>query len=251
MNSNSYQRHIDFEAVFNFRDLGGYHTQDGRAVRWRRLFRSGELFYMTEADLGKANDELGIATVVDLREPATVANRTNQGLLESAIGIHNIWLVEDFDKLNARYPAFPGSLAEDYSMRFRESEFGHRLVTALKAIAEQDSQPAVFHCSAGKDRAGMLAAVILGVLGVSDEDIVSDYAMTARNMPRTLDRWWSEPESFWPFAELPRTIWDARPETMEYLLDWVRNVHGSMRAYAKSQGADESLFQRLEDTLLE
>ncbi|HJM76239.1 MAG TPA: tyrosine-protein phosphatase, partial [Dehalococcoidia bacterium] len=62
-------RHIEFEATFNFRDIGGYETAGGGTVRWRRVFRSGALDLLTEADQLRFRDEFGIATVVDLRHP--------------------------------------------------------------------------------------------------------------------------------------------------------------------------------------
>ena len=67
MKQASDNRRIEFEGVANFRDLGGYETADGRTVRWRQLFRSDALHYMTKRDAVRARDELGIRTVIDLR----------------------------------------------------------------------------------------------------------------------------------------------------------------------------------------
>ena len=137
-------------------------------------------------------------------------------------------------------------------MRLNQPEFGGGIVEALETIASLDKGATVFHCSAGKDRAGKLAAVILGILGVPDEDIVRDYAMSARYMPRQIDYWWeNDPESSPYFERLLAYMYDSRPETMEHVLETLYRKHGSIRGYVEAHGGNESLFGRLEDALLE
>ena len=248
-----YERHIAFDGVFNFRDLGGYRTQNGRTVRWRRLFRSSVLHHITEADVARARDELGLATIIDLREPKAARRQTSPYLLVPPFRYRNVWLIEDIERLAARLASFPVSMAEDYLQTFSLLEFGNRIVAALEAIAEPSACPAVFHCAAGKDRTGMLAAVILGVLGVSDEDIARDYAETARHMPLLVDRWWELDRELTIKISQSMTLssYDARPETMEAVLAKLRHDYGSMRGYVLAQGAGDALLKRLEDTLLE
>jgi protein tyrosine/serine phosphatase len=72
------QHRIAFEQCFNFRDLGGYHTQGGGTIRWRRLFRSDTPYYMTDDDLKRAREELGIVTVIDLQAPARAQSEVSQ-----------------------------------------------------------------------------------------------------------------------------------------------------------------------------
>lgn len=67
MESQSLSRQIEFESIFNFRDLGGYPTSDGNAVTWRRLFRSGQLHEMTKGDFKRLREHIGLASVIDLR----------------------------------------------------------------------------------------------------------------------------------------------------------------------------------------
>ena len=81
----SFERHIPFEGVFNFRDLGGYRTRDGRTVRWRRLFRSDELHLMTNAEVAEARGVLGLTTVIDLRDPKVVAQDGTGPLIKPPI----------------------------------------------------------------------------------------------------------------------------------------------------------------------
>ena len=89
-----HERHIPFERVLNFRDLGGYRAADGRAVRWRRLFRSDAPGNMSEADERKAREELSIVTVIDLREPAIVERGGVASFVEPE-SLHHIPLLND------------------------------------------------------------------------------------------------------------------------------------------------------------
>ena len=131
--------------------------------------------------------------------------------------------------------------------------YGEGIVQALRTIAEPTALPAVIHCSAGKDRTGLVAAALLGVLGVNDEDIVRDYALTARYMPGLLDHWWkndSKTESN-RYQRLPPYIYDARPESMEHVLDTLNRRYGGMRGYVRRHGGDAALIHNLEKALLE
>ena len=180
-----YERHIPFESVFNFRDLGGYHTRDGRTVQWRRLFRSSEIQRMTAAEAAYVRDDLGVRTIIDLRQPTVTARDGKGPLAEGPVSYVNIALYsDDLAASLARLRLAPPPMMEDYLQRLKQPQCGEGIVQALHIIAQQTSGATVFHCAAGKDRAGVLAAVILGLLGVPEGDIVQDYAMSAKYMPR-------------------------------------------------------------------
>ena len=246
-----YERHIPFENVFNFRDLGGYTTRAGQTVRWRRLFRSSEIHRMTDAEAAYAREHLSVRTVIDLRQP-TVTVRDGAGPL-AAGPVHYINIALYNDELAATMAQqrhSPPPMVEDYLWRLKQWQCGAGIVQALGIIAEQPSGATVFHCAAGKDRTGLLAAIILGLLGVPEEDIVKDYALSARYMPRQIDHWWTtEPESPY-FMHLPAYMYDSRPETMEEVLTTLCRAYGSIRGYVEAHGGTPALFRRLEETLL-
>ena len=120
-------------------------------------------------------------------------------------------------------------------------------------ISEPGVCPAVFHCTAGKDRTGVLAAMTLGLLGIEDEDIARDYAMTDRFMPRVLERSRTNPNAEATAAQqtAPSFTKQARQGTMTALLDGVRAEHGSVRAYLEKHGLDDTVLHRLEDAVLD
>jgi protein-tyrosine phosphatase len=204
--SRSSPRHIHFESVPNFRDLGGYRTHDGCTVAWRRLFRSAALHKMNDREMARLKQEISPRAVIDLRSPKDPEG-TPEVLLLKAIDARyypmpfSTWpwpgsskrpdgtaYVKDEAKahLNAT------NMGEIYLYRISEKPFGKRLVDALEVIAERNNHPLVFHCSAGKDRTGVLAAMVLTAMGVVDQDVVDDYTLSAPLMKRIRDRMTSD-----------------------------------------------------------
>ncbi len=251
MTVNSFERHIRFEGCFNFRDLGGYRTVDGRSVRWRRLFRSDRLQLLTEDDGFRVRNDLGIAAVIDLR-PRRASGDAGRGPLAKpptryqSVPLYDGDLAQAADRLRA-----VSSLAEWYAEQLRWPEFGRRIVEAQTAIAEPDIGPTVFCCTMGKDRTGMLAALILGALDVVDEDIIEDYALSSRYIGEAYDALRADPEQAANLELLPPHAFEARPETMATTLATLRSEYGSIREYLETGGAGPSLFQQLEAALLE
>src|SRR3972149_641657 len=85
-----YSRQIKFEAIHNFRDLGGYRTRDGRMVVWRRVFRCAELHNMTPSDLARLREEIGLNAVIDLRSEGEVTKRERGMLSETTVRYHHV-----------------------------------------------------------------------------------------------------------------------------------------------------------------
>lgn len=248
-----YSRHIEFEEILNFRDLGGYRTRGGRMVAWRRLFRSGELHYMTGNDAVKLKEEIKLNSVIDLRTPRWDREMRFELLNQVGAAYFNMPFITTFDrgsdKENRLFQSI-SNMDEYYLYLLRQEGFGGELMKALEVIADSRSHPLVFHCSAGKDRSGILAAIILGVLGVADEDIVEDYTLTASYIDEMKKRWDTIPEMA-DYIDLPEYILLASSESMELFLSALKQEYGSVRGYVEAQGSGEDLFNRLEEALLE
>jgi protein-tyrosine phosphatase len=118
------------------------------------------------------------------------------------------------------------------------------------ADADRNNHPLVFHCSLGKDRTGVLAAMLLAAAGVMDEDIIHDYTLSVPFMPEIRDRMRNDPAASPEVKELPDFQWEAAAESMARFLGLLRREYGSAARYLKAQGADNSLPQRLEEALL-
>jgi protein-tyrosine phosphatase len=247
-----YSRHIRFENITNFRDLGGYRARDGYTVAWRRLFRSGEFNHMTGNDLDRLTGEIGLTTVLDLRSDLEVENQ-GVGLLTGAdIRYHNISFITDDDQPEAEqkhYRTFT-NMGEFYLEFIRYKGFGGSIVRALEVIADPENHPLVFHCAIGKDRTGILAAILLSALGVADEDIIEDYTLSTPYMEALLEKIRSVPEIAKSIMPLPDFFWTATAESMNLFLSTLKREYGSIGAYLAEQGAEPSLIRRLENALL-
>jgi protein tyrosine/serine phosphatase len=227
-------RHLDLEGAWNFRDLGGYVGRDGRPVRWRRLFRADGLDRLTEADLLRV-EELGLRTVIDLRTGDEVA----KGRIAESTGDVAWHHLPMLDVLPPREDYHdwvgPSYVAEQY-MSMAESA-GTSIAAFLGLLCDADAYPVVYHCFAGKDRTGILTALVLGLLGVDDADIAADYALSQLAMGRLLE--WLRAQYGANVAEIESSapaIIAAEPATMNEFLDRFRAAYGSFDAYAAGLG---------------
>jgi protein-tyrosine phosphatase len=179
-------RHVTFEACFNFRDLGGYETVDGRRVRWGSVFRSDSLHRLPAADLEVAL-ALGLHTVIDLRSTAELER--GRFAHTHDLSFHHLPFFEadslPFKPLESHDPEPP--LGSDY-IAMATSARG-AIAAAFHVLAECD-YAVVVHCAAGKGRTGILAALVLASLGVPDESIAADYHLSERASAPTLA--WAE-----------------------------------------------------------
>lgn len=238
------ERRIELVGPVNFRDLGGYPAGDGHRVRWRRVFRSDSLGPVTDEDATHLTDELGLITVIDLRSTQEVEEEGRGALLHAAVDYHHLPLFEVVPGVQREWP---GSLHELYRNLLRDA--ADQIKRVFDVIAEAESHPVVFHCVAGKDRTGIIAAVLLGLLGVGQVDIVTDYALTQEVMPAMIERWEQkrrEPEK----KEFPAHILRAEAKTMRRLLGIIAEEYGSIAGYASFGGVSDDAVRSLRSALL-
>jgi len=172
--------------AYNFRDLGGYPTVDGRFTRWGRLYRSDTLHELTGDDLELLRG-IGLTSVIDLRTKGEV-ERSGRGVLGSEpIRYLNVSILPEEGGENQAAPATRIDAVSGRYLSYLEvgkSAF----VESFAVMADPDNYPLVFHCQAGKDRTGVLAALLLSCLGVGRPAIVDDYVLTATRMDLILAR---------------------------------------------------------------
>jgi protein-tyrosine phosphatase len=243
-------RHVPFEASFNFRDLGGYKTRDGHRVRWNAVYRGDSLQRLTPGDqLMLAR--LGVRTIVDLRSSAELARATSATGALVDVAIHHTPLFEEHSlpfKPAERHdpPPPPG---ETYLAIAADGR--HAMAAALRAIA-LGGHAVVFHCAAGRDRTGMVAAIVLAALGVDDETIAADYVLSNRAHEPTIA--WAEanaPELAAEITSLPDWLLYAEPAGIQAFLDGLRSRYGSIEGYLATIGIDAEMVAILRRRLLE
>jgi protein-tyrosine phosphatase len=178
-------RHHRFEGCFNFRDIGGYPTKDGRTVRWGRYFRAGRQNHMTTADLERLR-ALGITTQIDLRKPEEIREQGRGPLEAMGASYHHLPVIPDggTDQLS-RVVGDTGISGKRYLAYL---DFGpDAWLKMFEIFARTSSHPIVLHCTAGKDRTGVSTAFLLSVLGVEPALIEADYALTNLDVARQTD----------------------------------------------------------------
>ncbi len=242
-------RQLPVEGCVNFRDLGGYRVADGRRVRWRRLFRADGLSRLTDADRSHLRD-LDLTTVIDLRTRDEVEQRGSFPVDALPVAYYSLPLT---DVLPSPEELPSWSEASFVASRSADMLSGGTAVLrrSIEILADPGALPAVFHCSAGKDRTGILSALILAFLGVPDEVIAEDYALSGPAMNELLARLKAEHAEVADMVEqfAPAVI-HAAPETMEQFLSEVLVEHGSYAALEARLGVTEPM-ERLRSDLLE
>jgi protein-tyrosine phosphatase len=250
--SEQYDRHLKFNSVMNFRDIGGYPARNGRSVAWRRVFRCGEFRNVTPDDFKRLTCELGVVSVIDLRSGYELKNQ-GKGLLEgSDIKYCNIAFMADGGdpEANSKRYSQLNNMGDFYLELARQKEFGQKIVEALEVIADPGNHPIVFHCAVGKDRTGMLAAVLLSLLGVAEKDIIEDYALSEPYMDELLAKLKSNPPKDSPPLDIPDYFWKASPESMKLFLSTIGKEYGSAKQYVAAMGGKPDLAERLAKALL-
>lgn len=248
-----YSRQIDFEAIVNFRDLGGYRTADGRSVAWRRIFRGGNLLDMTAKDKARLREELGLKTVIDLRNPSRQQRQRETAMLDE-IGVEYLnipFRTSNKSFLNEeKIYASVTDISQIYLYRVKRTALGKRLVKALEAISDREKHPVLFHCGIGKDRTGLLTAFLLALLGVSEDDIITEYSLSDPFMEEIRNNIVNDPATPQNVKNLPDFDWRAKPESMEAFLRALRRDYGSVTAYLVTRGMKPALVEDLRKALL-
>jgi len=248
-----YERHLRFKSVSNFRDIGGYRGDLGKRVAWRRIFRSGEFRNVTTEDIKRLTEELSVKTVLDLRSSSELKNN-GKGLLEgSPVRYCNIAFMTDDDgdpEANAKKYDQMVNLGDFYVELMSSKEYGGKIIQALEIIGDPANHPLVFHCAVGKDRTGMLAAMLLTLLGVKEADIIEDYTLSAPYMVEVKAKFLADPKVREAAPKIPDIFWGAVAPSMEILLNWLKKEYGSAEQYLKDMGMPAGLPAQLKNILL-
>jgi len=238
-------RRLLLEGIINLRDVGGYATTDGRYTRWRTLFRSGCVDRLSTTGQDWLI-EAGLRTVIDLRDDEETASRPNVFADSARVRYRRVPLFDE---------PLPDELPPPLEVGYwRMLEQRHARVRAVfEALVEPGALPALIQCHAGKDRTGMVVALILAAVGVPHATVAADYALSAECLgAEFLDetRTWFEARG-WSWDEYAH-LSSSPAKLMLDVLAGVDSRYGGVPAYLASIGvhpADvEALRQRLTHT---
>jgi len=234
-------RQLDWPDLRNARDLGGLPTADG-PTRFGRIVRSDDLNGLTEAGR-RAMFNHGITTIVDLRGP--VERRLSPPALGDHPGYRHLSIVED--EALGNNSSELGTVADSYIWML--DAMRARVGVVLHAIAAAPPDGVVVHCFAGKDRTGVVSALLLSVAGVQRDAIAEDYALSRQGLRPLLDEWVSE-ESDPEVQDQMRRRFQCDPQTMTAVLERLDRDYGGVGGYLAAIGVHASTQQRLRERLL-
>ncbi|MQY25319.1 tyrosine-protein phosphatase [Nocardia aurantia] len=239
--------------MVNARDLGGLRTTDGRQVRPRRVVRADSPTELDPAGLEHLVDHFGLRTVLDLRNVEEVSVDGCGELRDRVARYRNLPVHgPDRQRLDLTSVSPDGSMLHRYIGYLAESP--DTIVAALTELADPGGLPALVHCAAGKDRTGVVVALLLGVIGVSEEEIIADYAETAANVDllrARVGRARTAHARGTAVAELPDWVFAAEATTMRRFLEHMSAQHGGVVAWTTAAGLEPAVQQRLSEILLE
>jgi protein-tyrosine phosphatase len=245
----SLDRWLALEGLDNVRDVGGLPLRDGGQTRPGVLLRSASLHYLTPGDVEHLVDVLGLKLVLDLRTGREV-DRDGPTAVARA-GIETVWLSflaedgeplpEADDDLDPMVHNYLGYL----------SQRGENVVQAVRRLAAPDAGPALVHCAAGKDRTGVLVALVLDAVGVQRSAVLADYMLSAEQVPAMFRRWTTAAGEPMPADLTPHL---PRAEVMATVLARLDAEHGTgdvggAAGWLRANGLDVADLDRLRGRL--
>ncbi|WP_284336343.1 tyrosine-protein phosphatase [Comamonas sp. NoAH] len=241
MTLNPPARHIALPGTTNFRDLGGYVGHGGRSVRWRTLFRSDHLADLTDEGL-RALQGLGVRRSADFRG---VQERTTDAYAWEGVQTHALTVEPTVVQKALALIHAGGSMTAEDSVALMQETYRHFVRDNAAQFAQlfqlllQEDAPTVIHCTAGKDRTGWAAALILETLGVARTDIERDYLLT--------NQYYQRPAAMAARAaqsvpqDILNVLWRVQPEFLASAYEMVERDYGDMPTYLReAMQLDES-----------
>ena len=255
-------RKLPFEQAHNFRDLGGYLSGDGRYTRWGKIYRTDKLSSLSEQDQ-RYLQRLGVKRIVDFRSDEERNTAPHTLHPESRILIDPLPInveAAQIERVTARLQEQNVS-AEDMveflmsANRAMVTHFTDTYRNWIHSLLSDDHYPQLFHCTAGKGRTGLAAALLLRALGVSEETVMEDYLATNHYTAARIDeiiRQIQEMDVFKVEEPVIRTLFHVQPQYINAAFEVIAERYGDIEAYLQD-GLALDRFQReqLRDMLLE
>jgi protein-tyrosine phosphatase len=235
------------DGTINLRDLGGYPTSDQRETRWGVLLRSGNLDQVPLASQ-TALINYGVNTVIDLRDEWEQAGYPNVFTDSAQVKYHNLPFVGDgADALRQQMEDAP-DLASIYILALEHRKSQIRRI--IEQIANKPSGCAIIHCVSGKDRTGLIAALVLGALGVVEETIIQDYTLTEKYLDRQRQQWIEQANSDEETLKRLKRDMSANAQNLRDTLAYLKANYGDLLGYLQAIRISDQTLQQLRSALL-
>ncbi len=236
---------LGLEGCLNFRDIGGYDTIDGKNVVSGKIYRADSLAKLTEKDID-ALKSLGINVVIDLRYSNETENEINPLNNLDGFEYYNVSLLDGVFS-NDLKGGFPPSLEEMYIQLVDEAK--DLLIEVLRIIIKSSDKKIVYHCTAGKDRTGVITVLLLLLAGVSKEEIINDYSLTYGYIKDSVEKMIENAVK--TGIVLPRFLFKSDRESMIEFLDYFTKKYGDVEKYLLQVSMKKEEILELKNILIE
>ncbi|MEZ4869064.1 MAG: tyrosine-protein phosphatase [Caldilineaceae bacterium] len=238
------ERHIPLEGAHNVRDIGGYPAGAGQTTRWRTFLRAASLHKLSPAGQ-QALLDYGLRTVIDLRYEQEVLAAPNVFAQSGAVHYVNLSLFAGTAPARARNA--PPNLESMYRYILDERQ---AVVRTVLEVMTTDAFPVLVHCTAGKDRTGVITALMLGLAGVDHATIAEDYALTAHYGAALLDELRADAVAAGRDTATYERFLEAKPVAMLKTLAHLESTYGGIRAYLQQIGLTTTQIDQLAHILV-
>ncbi len=244
-------RALDVEGAYNVRDLGGYETSDGRTTRWGKYLRADAIANVTSNGVNTLL-EYGVRNIIDLRRSSDVQFRPSPFIGNESVTYYHQNMGGDVPVQHSGELEGIEDAAErrgrSYVMKLEQRK--HILHQMFSILAMPDGLPALVHCNAGKDRAGIAAALVLDICGVPRETIIEDYGLTARYLVR---RHYAHNPDVSPddytWLDYRRDV--CPPKTMDVTLSLLDAKYGGVKGYLRDTGITDDQLTAIKEAMTE
>jgi len=243
MKNELYQRHLALENSYNIRDIGGYATLDGCSTRWKTLLRADSPNSLTSAEQRQLLD-YPVRTIIDLRRNAELQRAPAIFANSQAVRYINISLLEDERKVRGVQ-----TLAALYCQILETCQ--EQMQQVLQFMASGGIFPCMVHCTIGKDRTGLIIALLLSICNVPASTIVSDYALSEQYVAPFFDLRRAQLAQDGSDIQSLEWLTTALPETMLTTLAYLDERYGSVQAYLRAIGINDMQMEYLRNSLIE
>ncbi|NWJ48298.1 MAG: tyrosine-protein phosphatase [Chloroflexi bacterium] len=234
-------RYLDIEGAFNFRDIGGYPVEAAGLTSWGRLFRSGSLHNLSETSINRLH-ALGLKTVIDLRTTREITERPD---IVNGFDYHSLPVIEGQQEKEL---AKSNKLTEHYKYMLENTQ--PRLKTIFEHLATLENSPVLVHCAAGKDRTGLVIALVLGNAGVADETIIEDYALSDRYLDGFYKEAYEEARQKGYDIVRYSNVLNSNSENMANTITYLRERYGDFKGYLSAIGLSDETLDKLRNLII-
>lgn len=241
---------LHIEGTYNIRDLGGYTAKDGKTTKAGILIRSGNLDNLPQASQQHLID-YGVRTIVDLRDEWEQRHYPNVFTEASQVTYHNVPLLGDALSNNEAWYAVKDDYVELHELYTKYLEWHQpQIAKIITTIADADSVT-LFHCHAGKDRTGIITALLLSAVGISDTAIAQDYSLSSGAIAHLVAEWRKyNLNDERDIAQFERDV-SSKPKTIMSMMAYINQTYNTTTAYLHSCGVLDSMLTKLHQKFLE